>query len=158
MAEFVPPERLLCDGPPGDAPVALRGGETIAFAAFRKAVAGWRAAFRAQPGKRWALYFDDTFEFAAALFGAWHADKCVYLPADVQPATLARLQGDVDGFAGDVAPQYATLAPSAPVDDAWHALDPRAENLLIFTSGSSGEPAAIVKRLEQLFNEVATLA
>jgi acyl-CoA synthetase (AMP-forming)/AMP-acid ligase II len=69
-------------------------------AAFLHQVAGWRRAFAAQPGPDWVLYFDDAVRFAAALFGAWHAGKRVFLCGDNLPQTLTRLQAQVDGFAG----------------------------------------------------------
>ena len=96
--------------------------------------------------------------FAAALFGAWHAGKRVFLAADNLPATLQALQPLVSGFAGDVSADYRPLAAAAAeVDGELQVLDERACELCVFTSGSTGQPSAIGKRLDQLAREVDAL-
>lgn len=158
MAEHLRIEQLLARGRPAGHPVALREGRPLSFADFAARAAGWRAAFEARAGRRWALFFEDTFEFAAAMLGAWHADRCVYLPADTQPATLARLRGEVDGFAGNVPAEYAPLTPAEGAEGGWRPLDPGTVALIVYTSGSHGEPTGSPKRLSQLSSEVASLA
>lgn len=148
---------LLAGVRPAVQAVARRGAAAIDFDQFRHMVAGWRAAFAAVPGERFALYFEDTVEFAAALFGVWHAGKCAVLPGDALPATLDRLTRYVDGFAGVLPAACQPMQPVAPDDNNFTPLDPQAAQLVVYTSGSSGEPLAIVKRLEQLFSEVRAL-
>jgi acyl-coenzyme A synthetase/AMP-(fatty) acid ligase/3-hydroxymyristoyl/3-hydroxydecanoyl-(acyl carrier protein) dehydratase len=142
-----------------DRPVALRGGVCIGRTRFLADVAAWRASFAAHTGRRFALYFDDACAFTAALFGAWHAGKAVYLPGDAQPATVERLLTQVDGCAG-LLPGALTMAEEQP-DRAGTpqpvALDAQGSSLVIYTSGSSGEPSAIAKTLAQLDAEVHTL-
>ncbi|MGA9521555.1 MAG: 4-coumarate--CoA ligase, partial [Myxococcaceae bacterium] len=157
MAELIGLEQLLSRGRASDHPVALRDGRPLDFAAFASRAAEWRAAFESRPGRRWAVFFEDTFEFASALLGAWHAGKCTYLLADAQPATLARVRGEVDGFAGSVPPEHSPLAPGEGATGGWSPLSPDAPGLVVYTSGSSGAPSAIPKRLSQLFSEVVTL-
>ncbi|WP_257447590.1 AMP-binding protein [Archangium lipolyticum] len=158
MAEFRGLEGLLSRGRAPTHPVAFREGRVLDFASLAARAAGWRAAFASRPGRRWGLYFEDTFEFAAALLGVWHAGGCAWLLSDAQPATLARARAQVDGFAGRLPPELSPLAPLAQGDEGgWQMLSPDAQALVVYTSGSSGEPTAIPKRLAQLFNEVATL-
>ena len=145
---------LPASGP--DAVVAWRAGAALTRARFAAEVAAWRAAFAAAGGTRWALYADDAFDFAAALFGAWHAGKTVVLPGDAQPATLAGLRACTDGLAGDLPGALVR----GPLDDGLHPLRPLeldATRLVIHTSGTSGEPLAIGKRLAQLDAEVHAL-
>ncbi|MDZ7918793.1 AMP-binding protein [Rhodoferax sp.] len=127
---------------------------------FLSKVGGWRATFEAQAGSKWALYFDDSLEFSAALLGAWHAGKMVYLPGDNLPATLASLRIDVDGFAGDFPTDTGNVLH--PVDCfpecTWAPLALDTLVLTVYTSGSNGAPSAIPKYLRQLDAEVATLA
>ncbi|MDB5857123.1 MAG: hypothetical protein JWQ76_812, partial [Ramlibacter sp.] len=122
---------------------------------FAADVARWQAAFAARPGPRVALYFDDAYDFACALFGAWHAGKVAVLPGDAQPATLARLLPEVDACAGELpgAVQPAATAGDQPLQP----LDLRQTPAVIYTSGSSGQPIAIHKRLAQLDSEIQHL-
>jgi len=157
MSELVDLHLLLAGSRPAARTVARRGGAIIDFAQFRYMAAGWQAAFAAEPGERFALYFEDTVDFAAALFGAWHAGKCAVLPGDALPATVDRLVHYVDGFAGDLPANCNPLVPLMQNSDAFAPLDPQAAQLIVYTSGSSGQPLAIVKRLDQLFSEVRAL-
>lgn len=157
MAEWIALDRLLLEARPQRS-VGLCDGDMVDHACFRQRVRGWRAAFAAAEGRDWALYFDDAVAFAAALFGAWHAGKRVFLAADNLPATLQALQPQVSGFAGDVPADYRPLAAlDATLDDELQALDERACELCVFTSGSTGQPSAIGKRLDQLAREVEAL-
>lgn len=158
MVEFLDLAELLHHGRVGGHPVATHGPDGMDFSAFERNVAAWHGAFAAQAGTRFALFFQDGYEFASALFGAWHAKKIVYLLADVLPANLAGLPSLVDGYAGDI-PDFSCVGP-VRVDEApeWQQLDRQDPALVVYTSGSSGAPVAISKRLSQLFDEVAALA
>lgn len=146
------------------AAAAGQEGSSDAHAWFTRADA-WRRAFAASDGARWALYLDDTAEFAAALFGAWHAGKHVVLPGDTRAETLAALRAQVDGWAGDIGEGAARGAALQPAPEAaasasalgWSALSTRDTGITLFTSGSTGAPEAIAKRLDQLDAEVHAL-
>ncbi len=116
----------------------------------------WRHTFSATPAKRIALYLDDRPDFTAALFAAWAERKTVVLPGDVLPATLKALEPHVDAWVGEF-PGTETLRPGRPSTEPWTEPDREAEGLIVFTSGSTGAPTAIPKKLRQLFDEVATL-
>jgi uncharacterized membrane protein/acyl-CoA synthetase (AMP-forming)/AMP-acid ligase II len=143
------------------AEVATRASD----ADFLRHVQAWRAAFAAQAGEAVILYFTDSRRFSCALYGAWHAGKTVYLPGDAQAATLRSLDtlrpqgapslcraGDLPGAMPE--PQVAaTSGMPSPLPP----LDPHATQLIVLTSGSSGQPQAIPKQLAQLDAEVHTL-
>jgi acyl-coenzyme A synthetase/AMP-(fatty) acid ligase/3-hydroxymyristoyl/3-hydroxydecanoyl-(acyl carrier protein) dehydratase len=143
--------------PASGAVLAWRAGEPLSESDFAARVAAWRDALAALPGERWALFAEDTFDFAAALFGAWHAGKTVIVPGDMQDDTLARLRGAADGFLGDLPGALACPAPLPAGARGWRALDPQAAQLVVYTSGTNGEPLAIPKRLAQLDAEVHAL-
>ncbi|MEO8743379.1 MAG: AMP-binding protein [Lysobacteraceae bacterium] len=163
MAEIVALTGLLRHlGNASDRLLAFHAGETVSSHAFVRRVLAWQTAFAAASGTRFALHHEDSLEFAAALFGAWHAGKCVYLPADTLPSTLQAIAEHVDGFAGtfaDALQPSSDQSDSAPLspDATWDMLDPETVRLVLYTSGSSGEPAAIGKNLRQLDCEIATL-
>ncbi|WP_354686488.1 AMP-binding protein [Cupriavidus necator] len=119
--------------------------------------AAWRTAFAAAPGVRWAIHLESTQEFAAALFGAWHAGKHVVLPGDMRPETLLALRAHTDGWAGAL-PQG--LQPAQDIDGnagEWPLLPADETAVTLFTSGSTGAPEAIHKRLAQLDAETGAL-
>lgn len=144
---------------PGRVVARLDAGE-LDHAAFRARVAAWRDGFRNVSGLRVALYFEDAIEFAAALFGVWHAGKGPFLCANALPETLVRLASEVDAFAGDFpADLPGRIVQGAITDDQdqWPELDEEAARLVLYTSGSTGASTAIAKHLRQLVREVEAL-
>ena len=161
--------------------VALRAGRPVRWGEFVDRARAWHRHLGACPGRRLALHVEDSVEFAAALFGAWHAGKAVVLPGDALPETLAQLAAVTDLRAGELPgavvspPQAAPLVAAAPAlaaermapAAAWASaatgaseastLDDRSTRLVVFTSGSSGAPVAIDKALAQLDAEVRGL-
>lgn len=158
MSEWIPLHLLLQSARPGRT-VGTLDGAVLDHAGLLARARGWQVAFAAAEGRDWALYFTDSLAFAAALLGAWSAGKRVHLPGDDLPGTLQALRPHVDGFAGDVDACWQPLHAAAPTDvpPVGVVLDPQACRLVVFTSGSTGEPAAIEKRLEQLGAEVEAL-
>ena len=119
-------------------------------------VRAWARAFLPLQGRDVALACEDGFEFSAALFGAWRAGATPWMPADALPATLERLRDEGLAFAGDL-PGGVQAVDGDDDDIALHELDLDACMLVLFTSGSTGEPAAIRKSLRQLDAEVGAL-
>jgi acyl-CoA synthetase (AMP-forming)/AMP-acid ligase II len=161
MAEWMALTHLALSPVPGRmvalTPTGPRAG-AVDHAAFCARVRRWQAAFAARAENDWALYEDDAAEFAAVLFGAWHAGKRVFLLGDVLPATLASVAGQVQGFVGAQIPdsRQPLRAGGAAASDAarLQPLDLDAAHAVIFTSGSTGAPEAIVKSLRGLQAEV----
>ena len=141
--------------------VAWRQGRAVSLREFLDRVGAWRSALRRCRGRTFALYAEDGVEFAAALFGAWQADKTIYLPGDNLPGTCVRLRGAVDGFLGEFtaecSPVVAEPHESDLETDHFQRLESDFVGLVLYTSGSMGAPEAIPKKLGQLAREVATL-
>ncbi len=146
---------------PADALAGWRAGPGVDNAQLLARVRDWHALLRAQAGSNFALFLEDSIEFAAALLGAWHAGKTIWLSADTLPASCAALRGAVDGFLGEfpasLAPLQAAAAGAMAKEAAFAALDPDMPALVVFTSGSTGAAQAIPKKLSQIASEVATL-
>ncbi|SHG68242.1 AMP-binding protein [Massilia sp. CF038] len=144
---------------PAQAVTGWRDGRSVAHGAFLTQVQAWRALALRTPGTQIALYLDDSLAFAAALLGAWQAGKTVWLTADTVDASCSALAGQVDAFFGSFPAQWQAMQPAA--SDActlpWLALAPDMAALVVHTSGSTGAPQAIPKRLSQMTAEVATL-
>lgn len=127
---------------------------------FLARVVAWRNLLRYTEGKNFALFYSDSIEFAAALLGAWHAGKTVWLTADTLALSCLALQYSVDGFLGEFPSE---LLPIVPVDDQMQSandfipLNPAFVGLVVHTSGTTGNAEAIPKKISQLASEVATL-
>ncbi|MBB6562205.1 acyl-coenzyme A synthetase/AMP-(fatty) acid ligase [Acidovorax soli] len=136
--------------------VAASAGSPVRHADWVLSVKAWCAAFQQVQGTEVGLYFEEPLQFAAALWGAWHAGKTPVLASDLQPHTLAHLLPQVQACAGQL--------PDALVPDTTGAaavqlqpLSMRAAQVVLFTSGSTGVPERIVKHLSQLDAEVHAL-
>ena len=100
-----------------------------------------------------AVHLEDAAELAVALLGAWRAGVSVLLPADLQAQTRQRWDSQVDLWitqGSELEALYAEPLAAAQLD-----LDTC--QLSLCTSGSSGEPKRIDKRLRQIANEVQAL-
>jgi len=157
MTDAMTLQTLLSHGRSASSIVAWRKNTPLNFAEFSALASRWHGAFLANEAVNIALYCDDSFNFSAALFGAWHAGKCIYLPGDRLPATLMRLSAITDSFAGDLPNGLSALPEHSTHHASWQPLDVSREQLVIYTSGSTGEPLPIPKRLSQLFTEVNSL-
>jgi acyl-CoA synthetase (AMP-forming)/AMP-acid ligase II/3-hydroxymyristoyl/3-hydroxydecanoyl-(acyl carrier protein) dehydratase len=122
--------------------------------ALHARASSWRSTIRVTPGTRLAVFLDDRHEFTAVLFAAWAEQKTVILPGDNLPGTVTALAPHVDAFVGDFP---NALQPGAGLNEPLPDPDPQHDGLVVFTSGSTGAPTAIPKKLCQLFDEVATL-
>ena len=147
---------------PAEGLIGWRAGQGVTNQQFLGRVHAWHALLRTQAGSDFALYLDDSIEFGAALLGAWHAGKTIWLSADTLEATCASLRASVDGFLGQFPEALLPLWPAA--DAATHladalsvALPSDMPALVVFTSGSTGAAQAIPKKLSQMANEVETL-
>ncbi|MGH7441055.1 MAG: AMP-binding protein, partial [bacterium] len=135
----------------GPEPVGLDACQTWALLAQRRAA--WSAVMGG-PGDVVGLRLGDGFEFAAALLGAWNAGVTVVLPGDATPLTLAALRSRTQRiFIGDEA---VPSTPSAPAPVRPRSTMPDVP-VVVFTSGSTGDPVAIPKTLRCIQNELHAL-
>jgi acyl-CoA synthetase (AMP-forming)/AMP-acid ligase II len=141
--------------------VGWRLGKPVDYEEFLARVRAWQALLRRTPGQAFALYISDSIEFAGALFGAWASGKTIYLPGDILPGTCASLRQTVQGYLGEFASEWNPIVPAAQEEmvhtDVFDRLNGNFDGLVLFTSGSTGAPQAIPKKLFQMSREVATL-
>ncbi|MEM5405942.1 AMP-binding protein [Paraburkholderia unamae] len=137
--------------------VCVDGASVTDFATFRAHALGIAARLRTRPGLRFALWSDDPYVFACALFGLLVAGKVPVIPANAAPGYLAELSDAYDAVldANELAAWCADTAAVQP-DEPAMAIDANA-SLTLFTSGSSGAPKPVHKTLAQFDAEVHTL-
>lgn len=152
--DFISLPELLRQGRPSSYPVSSER----CWEDFVRGCSAWRQAFSALEGQRWALYDSDSWRFATALFGAWSAGKLLHIPGDMREETCKGLATEVDGFAGEFTESHGKPLLNSPGnaggDTLFHSLPTDARALVVYTSGSTGAPVGIPKRLSQLASEL----
>ncbi|WMN18280.1 AMP-binding protein [Pseudomonas piscis] len=148
---WIPLEQLLLET---QGPRLAAAHPEIDLAALQARALGLAATLRELHVERVAIHLEDAVELAVALLGAWRAGASVLLPADLQAQTRQRWATEVDLWLTDQDPPLPATA-TGPLAAA--ELDLDTCRLSLCTSGSSGEPKRIDKRLRQLANEVQAL-
>lgn len=153
LPNWIKPEHLLLHP---DAQRELTRSPDLDHAQFCTQALSLAAALRARGIERMAVHLEDAGELAIALFGAWRAGVSVLLPADLHTQTRERWASHVDAWLtdqpGDLRFGDLQAEPLPPAE-----LDLDECRLSLCTSGSSGEPKLIEKRLRQLANEIHAL-
>lgn len=157
---------------PANRPVARNAlGMELTMTGFLAGAAVWRSTAQHLGLPNAVLYAEDAAELLPALFGCWAAGVHVVLPGDALSGTLERLSAagltakntmlGLDAAAMDESRSWSIMTPECgfldfnrlpPCADL-PLLDDKAELLSLLTSGSTGEPKLIRKRLEQCFYE-----
>jgi len=147
-----------------NAPVARHAGETVNGARLYRDVAARAEALNRQATRDWALFHHHGYPALVSLLALWRTGKRAWIAGDNRSATAAALAMHCDAFIGDwpgrdPLPEQPT-ADDTPFDPSFHPWPDQSDaniEVVIFTSGSSGEPKAIPKRYRQLLNELSTL-
>lgn len=155
-----------------DFPVAFDGfnqqGQAISWQQFQQDTYQLSQQLLARSESRWALCFDNSYWFSVAFMAAYHSQKQLIIPGNLQPAALAELSQHFDAVLHDEVIDSTTLAPHFAFDVPKVLAKKSEMGLLqfkdladvaitLFTSGSSGQPKAIDKPLSILEKEVAQL-
>ena len=141
--------------------VGYRNGQAVLLKELGQRAYHWKTVLEKRPEARFALYVDDTLEFIAILVAALKSGKTLYLPSNALQATAESLCAYVNGYIGLFPHAFSPLSlPEAAPSADTPSLDltvPLKKEIFVFTSGSTGEPQAIPKRVEQLTTEIQIL-
>ena len=138
-------------------PVAYRGGNPVSRATFYHDLAAARQTLGALvPGdvegrSGLSLFEPDAYCFAVWLLAAWSRGLTVVLPGDDLPATREALQIP---WVGSTHPANALTAWDCAGEEVIAAGDVYEHpGVMLFTSGSTGQPSLVEKTLAQLCGE-----
>lgn len=136
--------------------VAIDGEQDTDMLAFRQRVSGWVNVLRHEQGQRWAVHDSDASEFLAMLLALWQLSRTAVVAGDNLTGTESMLSNSVDGFIGEF--ESAVIRPQEDVAEPdWQVINTDFVALLVFTSGSSGQPKMVEKTLAELEQELIAL-
>ena len=136
----------------------------ISWKQFLADVSGMRRELINRTELSWAIYCDELYSFATGFFALLSAGKIVVLPPNGQPGTLNELGAHCDALLSDCAHgDELEGIGHLPVSCGYQYIDgdlaviASDAQITLFTSGSSGEPKKIEKKLCHLSREVGVL-
>jgi acyl-coenzyme A synthetase/AMP-(fatty) acid ligase len=145
---------LLLDEAMADRPLAISGGQVIAWRRFRADVSSAAARLVAAGCRSGLVACDDAYWAAVGLFALAHSGAATILSPNVLPTTLKAIAGTFDHILTDGAVQRAerilTLAPGDGGIAPLPPMDADRACVTLFTSGSTGAPKRITKTVRQL--------
>ncbi len=108
--------------------------------------------------QRPAIYCEDSYDFSVALFAVWQTDAVPLLPPNNTRGTVAALTPHVDCFIGDL-PNGLTCTTDESGEQVSAEIHYAGNDneLILFTSGSTGDAKRIRKTVGQLEDELDVL-
>ncbi|MDR0588298.1 MAG: AMP-binding protein [Burkholderiales bacterium] len=164
MPTSPPPNALaLSRELPRSCRIALYGNRSLTLADVETRIAAWQATLRPLTQDRLVLFLSDTLEFSAALIAAMREHKTAHLPTHTLPASCDALKSaGLSVFVGDF--DHADIARAidippivCPQESSTIITVPSDARFVLYTSGSTGQPQAVPKRVTQLTRETESL-
>lgn len=149
---------------PSDAPLFFKGGRAVSSSELRALVASRFAAVQASGFERIAIRATDALDFTASLLAVLYAGRCAVLPGSHRLSTPAVSRETEAVFGADDSPGGLPLLKEeketfrSSSERVLPPAFPPSARILLFTSGSTGEPKAVVKTPETMDREAEMTA
>ena len=161
MNEIIPLSDLVAGSYPAERPIAWVAGSAKTHSEFTAAVSGVYDRIIALDEARWLLACERAWDFAIGFFGLLGAGKTVVIPPNFLPGTRNVLRSVFDAVLADTEiPENDVrklTIQDLPRSSGPPPRFPEHSIIEMFTSGTTGEPKQVVKRLSQFESEVSVL-
>ncbi|MDD5322874.1 MAG: AMP-binding protein [Methylococcales bacterium] len=158
--ELIPLSHFLTAKRQAASPIAYHAEQYHDADQFYAAVKSWVIKLKSQQVQRYALFTKDAYPFAVMLFALFHAGKEVWIPGNNRPGTALQLQQLDCQLTGDwdTSRTFDYCLESTECSGlSLVPLDLAETKLVMFTSGSTGQPKPVDKHLIQFQLEIETL-
>ncbi|MDA9090591.1 AMP-binding protein [Porticoccaceae bacterium] len=126
-------------------------GKNILWADLCQRVAYWQAEIEGISTSRIGLYHSNPVEFLAALLAIWRQGKTAVIPANTLDEMVAAVKTKTSVLIGEFGGDNVRFGDTSCDQDLAESA------LILFTSGSSGQPKAVPKSFVQLDAELEML-
>jgi acyl-CoA synthetase (AMP-forming)/AMP-acid ligase II/3-hydroxymyristoyl/3-hydroxydecanoyl-(acyl carrier protein) dehydratase len=140
-----------------EADSSLITSDGVTLSQLKDDVARARSSIKSVVDDEIVLYESDAYRFLVWTLAAWQEGRKVLVPVDISIALNPSFSdwfkiGEFDD------PRLSNWGDDIdPINEIFHELDPNFDALGVFTSGSTGDPVRIDKKIWQLENEVEAL-
>ena len=157
MQSYIPVSELELDSRPDDMLVAV--GATLAenrtWGDFVRDVSKVRNYLESREYKSWILHCEDSYYFTVALLAMLQGGHKALVTANCQEAFIKEIKKPDIGFLND--DFFATCSCEYSGEPRFGKFDKSKAELLMYTSGTTGEPKAVYKLFLQFENELFEL-
>ena len=165
LHSYVPVCELQRDSRPDGAIVCFDGESTRTWADFVSDVSKVRRFLESSENRPWILHCEDSYFFIVALLSMLQSGRKAMVTANRQEAFIKEIKKPEYGFITDTpfgdasagAVQIQTILDGPAVEPLWNVFDKNEAEMVMFTSGTTGEPKSVPKRFSQFENELYEL-
>ncbi len=148
--------------------LALSGSQELSLEEFMWGLDQVLELVESRPERRWGVYLHDSFRFALVFFALLQAGKIPIVLPNAQPDFLAKLNSELDLLLLDPGQpalnttalpclEFPELDRKARTGRVYSPLNLERSRFVLFTSGSTGEPKKVEKKLAHIDCELKTL-
>ena len=137
-----------------------RQGREAYWPEFLRTVAGLRACLVEHDSQYWALDTADSFEFGCAIFACWAAGKTAVLAPEhllASPSDTLDVDGIIASRGTETEGKPLITFDQVPPSDEVDGIIPTTSDLVLFTSGSTGQPMRVQRTIRHFEAEIAVL-
>ena len=161
MHSYIPVCALERDSRPNDMVVCFDGDSVRTWADFTDDVSKVRRYLEERENAPWIIHCEDSYYFMVGLLAMLQGGRKALVTANRQEAFIKEIQKPGYGFLTDEPFAGATLIQDVlkdtESDGRWNTFDKNSAAMVMYTSGTTGEPKMVPKMFCQFENELFEL-